>query len=87
MTESEVTKIVNNSSVLIGTRQVSKAIIDATISKIIVAKDIDKHMLDKLQLSVQDKNIPLVFGPTKNELGKIVNIEVPCAVIGICKLS
>ncbi len=83
ISESEITQLVNNSQVLVGIRQVSEAIISATIDKIIVAKDADRHMIEQLEAKAQDKSIPLVTGPSKSELGKLAKIEVACAVIGI----
>lgn len=84
-TQKDLTKLINNSSKLIGTRQVLKAIINGTIAKVIIATNIDEVLFSKLKSECSNYNIPMVREFSKHELGKMCNIDVDCAVIGILK--
>ena len=85
MKEEEVIHLVNTFPKLVGTRQVLRAIIEAQLRLVIVAKDADSKLKKQIEGSCKDKNIPIVYTLSKRELGTIVGIEVACACIGILK--
>ncbi len=83
--EKDLINLINNSSKLIGTRQVLKAIINGTITKVIVANNIDTELFNKIKGECTNHNIPMVRAFTKYDLGKLCHLSVDCAVVGIVK--
>ena len=80
-----VTKLINNSSKLIGTRQVLKAIIHGDITQVIIAANTDEGLREQITAECKIGNIPFQIALTKSELGKLCKLDVPCAVVGLLK--
>jgi len=83
--DNSLTKLINNSSKLIGTRQVLKAVINGKITQVIIAADADDRLKEQVAAACKQGNIPILSTLSKCELGKLCKIQVPCAVIGIVK--
>ena len=83
MNQQDITNLINNSSKLIGTRQVLKAIMGNTLQLVVIAKDTDSGLKEQILHECSTKNIPVVECFTKQELGSLAGIDVMCACIGI----
>ena len=83
--EKDLINLVNNSSKLIGTRQVLKAIINGAVTKVIVANNIYEVLFEKIKDECAKHHIPMVRAFTKFDLGTLCHIDVDCAVVGLVK--
>lgn len=81
--QKDLINIINNSSKLIGTRQVLKAIINGTVDKVIIATNVDEVLSNKVKGECSNHNIPMIREFTMSELGKLCGIDVGCAVVGL----
>ncbi len=68
---------------VIGTKQVTKAITNSEVSEVVIAKDAEQHIINKVLDSVKKHNIPHTFVDSKKKLGKACNIEVGATAIAI----
>ena len=85
MNQQDITNLINNSSKLIGTRQVLKAIIDNSLQLVVIAKDTDLSIKDNIINSCVINKVNYIECLSRKELGVIANINVDCACIGILK--
>lgn len=83
MEPNNLTEILNNSLKFVGTRQVLKAIEGKEISKVYLANNIDKSIVERVTKSCKSHNIPYEVVCSKESLGHLCNIDVPCAVVGV----
>ena len=78
-----LTEILNNSLKFVGTRQVLKGIEGKEISKVYLANNIDKSILERVSKACKTHNIPYEVVCAKEVLGHTCKIDVPCAVVGV----
>jgi len=80
---NEMLSFEENEIKIIGAKQTLRALKNNELKRCIIAKDIDSALFAKLYGEMADKNIPIQFVPTMAELGKIAEINVGCAILGI----
>ncbi len=69
-----------------GTNEATKAVERAIAKLVVIAEDVDPpEVIAHLPLLCEERKIPYVFVPSKDQLGKSVGIDVPCAAACILK--
>ena len=67
-----------------GTNEVTKAIERGTAKLVLVAKDVNpKEIIMHFPALCEEKDIPLIFVPTREELGNTAGLKVPTAAVAI----
>lgn len=83
--EEDLSKLLARSSKTLGYRETSKAIGKGTISLVIVSTNIDAALEKVILTECSNNNISVKRAFTKQELGKLVGLEVSCACVGILR--
>jgi large subunit ribosomal protein L7Ae len=69
-----------------GTNEATKAVERAITKLVVIAEDVDPpEVIAHLPLLCDERKIPYVFVPSKDQLGSAVGIDVPCAAACIVK--
>ena len=69
-----------------GTNEATKAVERAITKLVVIAEDVDPpEVIAHLPLLSDERKIPYVFVPSKDQLGSAVGIDVPCAAACIIK--
>ena len=69
-----------------GTNEATKAVERAITKLVVIAEDVDPpEVIAHLPLLCDERKIPYVFVPSKDQLGSAVGIDVPCAAACIIK--
>jgi large subunit ribosomal protein L7Ae len=69
-----------------GTNEATKAVERAIAKLIVIAEDVDPpEVIAHLPILCEERKIPYVFVPSKEQLGKAVGIDVPAAAACILK--
>lgn len=85
MSNADIKKLINNSSILIGTKQVLKACAKGALRCVILASDADESICSKVLQTCAQYNTEVLSFPSKRELGRLAGIDVASAVVGIEK--
>jgi large subunit ribosomal protein L7Ae len=73
-------------SVRKGTNETTKAVERAQAKLVVIAEDVDPpEVVAHLPLLCEERKIPCVFVPTKEQIGKAIGIDVPAAAACIVK--
>src|SRR4030043_1690529 len=73
-------------SVRKGTNETTKAIERAQAKLVIIAEDVDPpEVVAHLPLLCEERKIPYIFVPTREQIGKALGIDVPAAAASITK--
>lgn len=72
-----------STGIVIGFRQTMKGIYGERIRCVLCAVDIDEVMKSQLTAACEEKHVPIRYALTRAELGKKLDVEVPCAVCGL----
>lgn len=67
-------------NLIIGYRQVVRGIASNHLGCVVIASDIDIGIKNKIVSLCQDKKVQYRIGNTKAEMGKLLNLDVACAV-------
>jgi large subunit ribosomal protein L7A len=71
---------------VIGLKQTLRAIQQDRIQQVIIAADIEEHILKRITDACREAGIPMVpANMGRRELGRLCRIEVSAAVIGLMK--
>src|SRR5690625_5132098 len=70
-------------NLVIGTKQVIKAISNGQVKEVVIAKDAEQHIIKEIRNSVNEFKVPYTYVDSKKKLGKACNIEVGATVIAI----
>ena len=69
-----------------GTNEATKAVERSQAKLVVIAEDVDPpEVVAHLPLLCEERKIPYVFVPNKEQLGKSIGIDVPCAAAVILK--
>ena len=81
----ELKKQVNNSSIIVGKKQVLKAIIFSLdkVSCVILAKDAEIEVTEPIIDLCKIKNVQVYLANTKQELGCVAGIDVNASALAI----
>ena len=63
----------------VGLKQVLKAINNGTVRKVYIGKDAEKHIIDEIKDTCNEKNIEIIEVETMAKLGEMAGIEVKAA--------
>ena len=81
----EYTKVaeIDRERLIVGTKQILRAIEEDAVETVIVAKDADHFIKDTILSALNDRNVELVYAPSKAELGTLCGIKVCAASCGV----
>ena len=69
-----------------GTNEATKAVERSIAKLVVIAEDVDPpEVIAHLPLLCDERKIPYVFVPNKEQIGKAIGIDVPCASACIIK--
>src|SRR3989304_5999197 len=69
-----------------GTNEATKAVERAQAKLVVIAEDVDPpEVVAHLPLLCDERKIPYVFVPTREQIGKALGIDVPAAAASITK--
>jgi large subunit ribosomal protein L7Ae len=69
-----------------GTNETTKAIERAQAKLVVIAEDVDPpEVVAHLPLLCEERKIPYIFVPTREQVGKAIGIDVPAAAACIVK--
>ena len=71
------------SNMIVGVKQLRKALNAGKVSKVFVARDADPALTDPLVQSCRERCISVVFVPSMKQLGEACSISVPAAAAAI----
>lgn len=78
-------KDINSHQSVFGMREVTRYICLGNIRCVVIASNADEPIKEKLTRLCETKNVPYRFVPSKEEMGKVANLERACSVIGFFK--
>ncbi len=70
---------------VIGAKQVQKAMKDGEVQEVVVAENAERRVTDDILLTADQLNVPVVFVDSMKQLGKASGIEVGAATVAIKK--
>jgi large subunit ribosomal protein L7A len=76
-------KVEQAKSVVIGTKQATRAIEAGTVAEVIVARDADARLTAKVVSLCQTKGLPVHYVDSMRRLGKVCGIDVGAAVVAL----
>ena len=76
---------INSYDTVFGIREVTRYICLDSIRCVVIASNADEPIKKKLISMCESKKVPYRFVPSKEEMGKIANLERPCTVTGFFK--
>jgi large subunit ribosomal protein L7A len=71
------------SRIIIGTKQTIKAINNGEVEEVFIAKDVDRHITDKVLEVAKKQNIPCTEVDSKKKLGEACGIDVNASTVAI----
>ena len=71
--------------IVVGTKQVMRGLSDGQIDYVVLAKDADAHIRDRIINECNLRRVPCHEVAEKRELGLRVGVKIGAAVIGIIK--
>jgi len=80
----EICKI-DTSKLLVGTKQILRALGENTLKCVVIAEDTDQFIKDVVGEACKGKDVKIVSAPDKTELGKLCGIKVGAATCGILR--
>ncbi|GIN42153.1 MULTISPECIES: 50S ribosomal protein L7ae-like protein [Heyndrickxia] len=76
-------KVLQAKQVIVGTKQTVKALKTANVDELIIAKDADPVVIEKVVQVANDMNIPINQVDSMKKLGKVCGIEVGAAAVAV----
>lgn len=70
---------------VVGFRETQRALERGKAKKVFVALDVDEHLRESIAALAQEKNVPLEYVPSAQELGRICGIDVRSSCAAIIK--
>lgn len=83
MEREKLIEKLNNSSKVVGSKQVLKGISEGTVRCVIVASDADAELRRKIVSCADAHKVKVERVPSKRYLGELAGIEVAAAVVGL----
>ncbi|MBA1353447.1 ribosomal L7Ae/L30e/S12e/Gadd45 family protein [Staphylococcus cohnii] len=75
----------NKQHYVIGLKQTLKALNKDQVTSLIIAKDVEVHLMTRVLSQINHKNISISFFESKQALGKYVGINVNATVVALLK--
>lgn len=76
---------VKQAKVTVGTKRTLKSLEKGLIKEVIIARDADLRVVQKVKTLAEEKNIPITYVDSMKKLGKACGIDVGAAAVGIEK--
>ena len=70
---------------VIGTKQAIRALKTQDVRVLFLADDMDIEVREEIFAAVGEKDVHLVYVESKDELGRVCGIDVPCACAAILR--
>lgn len=75
----------NKQHYVIGLKQTLKALNKDQVTSLIIAEDVEVHLMTRVLSQINHKNISISFFESKQALGKYVGINVNATVVALLK--
>ena len=75
----------NKQQFVIGLKQTLKALNKDQVASLIIAEDVEVHLMTRVLSQINHKHIPVSFFESKQALGKYVGINVNVAIVALLK--
>ncbi len=85
MEREKLLKLLNRSSIVVGSKQVLRGISDGTVRCVIVAADADADVRVRIVEAAEKRNVAVEKAHSKRWLGEAAGVEVSAAAVGILK--
>ncbi len=85
MSEEEIEKLLISRPKVVGTRQVLKGIASDELRCVVMSEDADEALKEKIVAMAQSKNLEIHTVKSMVWLGKVSEVAVKTAVVGILK--
>ncbi|AJD89445.1 MULTISPECIES: 50S ribosomal protein L7ae-like protein [Jeotgalibacillus] len=76
-------KVSQAKHIVVGSKQVVKALKAGSVREVIVADDVDSHVVDRVLLTAEEMNVNVTHVDSMKKLGKACGIEVGAAAVAI----
>lgn len=84
--ETDIDLLLDNSRErLVGIKQVFRGIINGDVECVLVARNADSFIIDKIVSFADASDVPVLYCDDKVALGRKCDIDVAAAVVGILK--
>lgn len=83
MDREKLEKMLNDSSKVVGSKQVLKGVSNGTVRCVIVALDADAEIRKRIVAQAKAKRTNIIYVPSKKRLGESAGVDVSAAVVGI----
>ena len=78
-------KVTQATEKIVGTKQTLKALQNGEVKELIIAKDADRRITNKVITLANEQNVPIYTVDSMKKLGKACGIEVGAATVAIKK--
>lgn len=78
-------KVIQASSVVIGTKQTIRAIKHDLVQEVVIAKDADFYLTARIVETATELDVPIIYVDSMKMLGKACGIDVGAATVAIKK--
>lgn len=83
MDREKLEKMLNDSSKVVGSKQVLKGLSNGTVRCVIVSLDADAEIRKKIVAQARARRADIIYVPSKKRLGESAGVEVSASVVGI----
>lgn len=70
---------------VVGTKQTLKSLKLNNVEKVYLAKDASVNIVQPIEILANQMKVPVIYVPTKKELGEFSGIEISSAAVAILK--
>lgn len=82
--DENIKQLIKSSAKVVGMKQVLRCVIEGdNIRCVVLARNADDVIINKVLSAVRDKNISLLYCDDMVELGQVCKIDVSAAVVGL----
>ncbi|MGZ9491916.1 ribosomal L7Ae/L30e/S12e/Gadd45 family protein [Staphylococcus epidermidis] len=73
----------NKQQYVVGLKETLKALKKGQVTSLIIAQDVEVHLLTRVLSYINHKNIPVLFFSSQRALGKYVGINVNATIVAL----
>ena len=73
----------NKQQYVVGLKETLKALKKGQVTSLIIARDVEVHLMTRVLSQINQKNIPYTLFSSKKELGEYVGINVNATIVAI----
>ncbi|MBO1199221.1 ribosomal L7Ae/L30e/S12e/Gadd45 family protein [Staphylococcus simiae] len=75
----------NKQQFVVGLKETLKALNKDQVTSLIIAQDVEVHLMTRVLSRINQQNIPVSFFESKRALGKYVGINVNATIVALLK--